>query len=267
TDQDNAIIVQHWGSNNAADYFRGFSHVVVSGLNTCGIPLCKNGIMASNPKFFGDVNEWKHRVAHWVLSRDLTEKDMMDTYIFLDFRSLYGEQMLVNELRNHIMLLIRENRSFLPSLAERVVAIPMPVGFFKKFIVEKSGEYKDRLNLKLYGLIPLVTCIKILAFHHGVIETNTIERIRALGRLDAIPADQQEFLEQAFETFLTLKIRNSLAAGEEKRALGNYINPSELSTRQQRLLKEAFWTVSELQKTTKNILKLGDSGNQNALVS
>ncbi|MRR24361.1 hypothetical protein EG830_15420, partial [bacterium] len=37
------------------------------------------------------------------------------------------------------------------------VSIPMPVGFFKKFIVEKSGEYKNRLNLKLYGLIPLVT--------------------------------------------------------------------------------------------------------------
>ncbi|MRR24360.1 hypothetical protein EG830_15415 [bacterium] len=109
--------------------------------------------------------------------------------------------------------------------------------------------------------------IKILAFHHGIIETNTLERIQALARLDAIPADQEEFLEQALETFLTLKIRNSLAAGEEKKALDNYINPSELSTRQQRLLKEAFWAVSELQKTTKNILKLRERGNQNALIS
>jgi len=265
TDQDNAIIIKHCDKNNAAEYFREFSHAVVNGLDICGIPLCKNGIMASNPKFFGDMNEWKDRVAHWVLSRDLDGKDMMDTYIFLDFRSLHGEQSLEKELKNHIMRLIRKNKSFLPSLAERVVSIPVPVGFFKNFIVEKSGEYKDRLNLKLYGLIPLVTCVKILAFHLQVVETNTIERMRALTRLNAIPSDQEEFLEQAFETFLTLKIRNNLASGDRGRAFGNYVKPSELSTRQKQLLKEAFWAVSQLQKTTQNILKVG--GQEAAFVS
>jgi CBS domain-containing protein len=253
TDQDNAIIIQRC---DTAEYFKEFSNAVVNGLSMCGIPLCKNGTMASNPKFFGDLVEWKDRVAHWILSRDLSEKEMMDTYIFLDFRSLHGEQSLEKELKDHIMRLITKNQSFLRSIAEAVVAIPMPVGFFKNLIVEKSGEHKDGLNLKLYGLVPLVTCAKILAFHYQVLETNTLERIRALRRLNAISSDQVEFLEQALETFLALKIRNSLADCNEGKTFGNYIKPSELSTRQKQLLKEAFWAVSEFQKTTGNILQV-----------
>ncbi len=56
----------------------------------------------------------------------------------------------------------------------------MPIGFFKHFIVEKTGKYKDRLNIKLYGLVPLITCTKILALQHGFEETNTLERIECL---------------------------------------------------------------------------------------
>ena len=33
-------------------------------------------------------------------------------------------------------------------------------------------------------------------------------------------------------------------------------NPKDFSTRQKQLLKEAFWAVSELQKKTKEVLKV-----------
>ena len=256
TDQDNAIIVEDHGKDDAAGYFKEFSGEVVNGLSACGIPLCKSGTMASNPRFFGDLSQWKDRAAHWILARDLSQKEMMDIYIFLDFRSLHGDHLLEKALRDHVSNLIRKNQSFLPSLAEAVISIPMPLGFFKDFNVEKTGDHKDALNLKLYGLVPLVTCAKILAFHYGVPETNTLERVKALGRLSAISSDQLEFLEQALETFLTLKIRNNLADSDLGKTMGNYIKPSELSTRQRQLLKEAFHAVSEFQKTTENILRV-----------
>jgi signal-transduction protein with cAMP-binding, CBS, and nucleotidyltransferase domain len=41
--------------------------------------------------------------------------------------------------------------------------------------------------------------------------------------------------------------------------MGNYINPAELSTRQKQLLKESFGTVSQLQKTTRSLLKAEES--------
>jgi CBS domain-containing protein len=180
----------------------------------------------------------------------------MDTYVFLDFRSIHGDQALERELRRHTNELIPKNLFFLKSLAESIVSIPLPIGFFKNFIVEKTGKYKDRLNIKLYGLVPLVTCTKILALQQGLMETNTLARIDGLVQAKIISTDHKEALGQAFETFLTLKIRNNLADIDQGKDFGSYIDPKDFSTRQKQLLKEAFWAVSELQKKTKEVLKV-----------
>ena len=258
TDQDNAIIFSSPSSEQTLDYFRRFSTRVVEGLHQCGIPLCLGGVMASNPKYFGNVEEWKSRTAEWIRSPTLEEKELMDTYVFLDFRTVSGEASLEKELKSHVINLSRDHSPFLRSLAQAIVSIPIPIGFFKNFIVEKNGKHKDELNLKLYGLVPLITCIKILALHQGLLETNTLERIKALNQENTISNDQSEVLEQAFETFLTLKIRNNLNDIDQGKELSNHINPAVLSTRQKQLLKEAFWAVFQLQKMTKNVLKVED---------
>ena len=249
TDQDNAIIFDHRPSDGVAEYFRKFSDIVVNGLNQCGIPSCKGDVMATNPKFFGNGEEWKARTSKWIMSQCLEEKEIMFANVFLDFRSLHGEAALEKELRMHVLNLIKENPFFLKFLTQTIVSIPMPIGFFKNFIVEKSGKHKDRLDLKLHGLVPLITCVKIMALQRGITETNTLKRIKELGRLRAITDDQQDALVQAFETFLTLKIRNNLADIDQGKSFGNHVKPAELPTRQKQMLKEAFWAVSELQKT------------------
>jgi CBS domain-containing protein len=149
TDQDNAIIFSAPSSEHTLDYFRQFSTRVVEGLRQCGIPLCKGGVMASNPKYFGNVEEWKSRTTELIRSPTLEEKELMDTYVFLDFRTVSGESSLEKELKSHVIRLSREHSAFLKSLAQAIVSIPIPIGFFKNFIVEKSGKHKDELNLKL----------------------------------------------------------------------------------------------------------------------
>jgi CBS domain-containing protein len=256
TDQDNALVFSEGGSAEVSEYFKRLSARVVEGLHRCGIPRCKGGVMAENPKFFGDMAQWRTRTAGWIQTPVLQEKDLMDTYVFLDFRSVTGDPGIEKDLKSHVIQLTREHPAFLKSLAQAIVSIPIPIGFFKNFTVEKSGKYKNRLNLKLYGLVPLITCVKILALHQGIMETNTIERIRRLNQAKTISDDQAEILEQAFETFLTLKIRNNQNDIDQGRDLSNHIDPVELSSRQKQLLKEAFWAVSQLQKTTRNLLKV-----------
>jgi CBS domain-containing protein len=257
TDQDNAIIFDDRKSNDKHEYFKQLSEKIVQGLNECGIPLCKGDIMATNPKFFGSLSEWKERTASWIRKNtDLSESELMDTYVFLDFRSIHGNQGLEEELRKHILTLVSQYPFFLKTLAESIVSISLPIGFFKNFIVEKTGKYKDRLNIKLYGLVPLITCTKILALKQGLTETNTLERIEGLAQAKVISADHKEALEQAFETFLTLKIKNNLTDIDQGKDFGSYIDPKDCSTRQKQLLKEAFWAVSELQKKTKEALKV-----------
>ena len=256
TDQDNAIIFEDHPSGNNHEYFKRLSERIVQGLNECGIPLCKGDVMATNPKFFGSLSDWKDRTASWIKNFDLSESELMDTYVFLDFRSIHGDQSLEIELKKHTNALVSKYSFFLKTLAESIVSIPLPIGFFKNFIVEKTGKYKDRLNIKLYGLVPLITCTKILALQQGLMETNTLERIEGLAEAKVISIDHKEALGQAFETFLTLKIRNNLADIDQGKDFGSYIDPKDFSTRQKQLLKEAFWAVSELQKKTKEALKV-----------
>ena len=46
--------------------------------------------------------------------------------------------------------------------------------------MEKSGEHKDELNLKVKGIAPLVDIVRLFALEKGVRETSTLERIEAL---------------------------------------------------------------------------------------
>jgi CBS domain-containing protein len=258
TDQDNGIVFAGSAGPDAEDYFRRFSEMVVNALNQCGFPLCKGNIMATNPKYFGRLNDWQGRIRKWIVEQELSEKDLVDIYVFLDFRAIYGNQLLEKELTSYMLKCIRENPSFLRSMAENIVSVPIPLGFFKNFIVEKNGKYKNTVNLKNYGLLPLTTCIKILGLHYGVDDTNTLERLKALQKHGAFSEENAEMFEQAFEILLTLKIKNNLNDIDEGKDFGNHLDPASLSNKQKQMLKESFWAITQLQKTTKSILNMGD---------
>jgi CBS domain-containing protein len=259
TDQDNALIFSGETSPEKVAYYEELARKVVEGLNGCGFPLCKGGIMATSPKYFGSLTEWKERTGKWIGASSLPEKDLIDIYVFLDFRAVHGNPGLERSLRDHVMSLIKSHPAFAQTLAANIVSVPVPLGFFKNFVVEKSGQYKNTVNLKTYGLLPLTTCVKILCFHTGVHETNTLERIKALSGNGVVTVDQAEFLIQAFETFLTLKIRNNLTDADRGRDFSNRIEPATLTTKQKQLLKEAFLAVSQVQKVTKDHLRISDS--------
>lgn len=255
TDQDNAIVYAGTDSPETRSYFEHFAERAVRGLAACGFPLCKGGVMATNPMYSGSLDAWKLRTAAWIRQPDCREEELAHRYVLLDFRGNFGDTKIEEALRSHMAGLMGEHPAFLRYLAGYIVAIPVPLGFFKNFIVEKGGQYRNRMNIKNYGLVPMVTCVKLLAWSAGCAETNTLERIRALKGKGVFTADITEFLEQAFETFLTLRIRMNLQEYAQGREPTNYLEPSSLSTRQKQLLKEAFLAVTQLQKITKEILR------------
>jgi CBS domain-containing protein len=258
TDQDNALVFRGPSSTATDQYFARFSASAIEGLAGAGFPLCKGLIMATNIKYRGDLTNWKKRTAQWITAASLDEKEIMDVFVFLDFRNIVGDRGLEKELRSHLLSLIQSNGAFLRILAQYIVDVPVPLGFFRHFVVEKNGQHKNSLSIKTFGLVPLVTCIKLIAWGEGVSETNTLARIAALTTKGLFSADTAEFLEQAFETFLTLRIKNHLRDSEQGKEPGNHVDPSLLSTRQKQVLKEAFLAVSELQRMTKKVLSIAD---------
>ncbi len=260
TDQDNAILFDAPSrSEDAAKtehYFKTLSDKVVNGLNQCGFPLCKGNIMATNPRYFGDLALWKSKTANWINSSAEKGEDLIDIYTFLDFRAVYGSEVLEEALRSHVISEFRNNTVSLRMLAVPIITIPVPLGFFKNFLVEKNGKYKNTVNIKVNGLLPLTTCVKLLAFYGEVTEVNTLERVRRLSEKGIIPADRTDLIEQAFETFLALKIHSNLNNLDQGRDFSNNINPARLGTKQKQLLKDSFMAVSEIQKITKEVLRV-----------
>lgn len=250
TDQDNALFfedVEPSREQEMQQYFLTLAQKVVSGLELCGFARCQGDIMASNPKWCQPQKSWQETYKKWIFNRELTSQDITISSLFFDLRTIYGPEHFVNEVRESINGHINENKRFIPLFALTAMELKTPISFFNRFVVEKTGAYKNRFNLKLHGLIPLIATIRILSLDHKIAKTNTLERIEALIAAKAIVPEVGSDLKEAFNQMMLLRFRHSVGLIKQGKEPDNYINPSELSMIQRTLLKMAFKTIDELQ--------------------
>jgi len=250
TDQDNALVFADnspEGEEEVRSYFLNLSERVISGLERCGFPRCKGGVMATNPKWCQPLHVWKGYFRHWIVDVDYPAEEVLATFVFFDCRPLYGQYELVTQTAGHISELLNEGNSFAREMAKTAILHKTPLGFFKRLVVEKSGEHKNKLNLKLNGLTPLVDAIRTLALDQKVFETNTLDRISALVEKESLsPADADD-LRDAFNVIMLTRVRHHVNILRQGGVPDNYVNPDELSIIQRTMLKEAFKTIDRLQ--------------------
>lgn len=249
TDQDNAII---YGDPETPEqeeaarrYFGEFAAFVQKNLLLCGFPPCPADYIASNVKWRQPLRAWKKYLSTWV--SEPTPDAILHALIFFDFRPVYGDITLGEQLREHLTGILKDQKVFLGHLANITVQNRPPIGFFKTFVVEKSGEHKNELNLKVKGIAPLVDMMRLFALERGVRETSTLERIEALRSKHTIVAEYADELKQAFEFIMLLRIHNQFGQIEANRLPDNFINPSKLSNLEKRTIREAFGLISRLQ--------------------
>ncbi len=249
TDQDNAIVYADPAdaseAKQAREYFEAFALYVRNGLVKCGFPLCPADYMANNPKWCQPLSVWKKRFADWILYP--TPEAVLKSLIFFDFRPLYGDETLGVELRQHLTRMLKGQNVFLAHMAKATTKNKPPLGFFRTFLVEKSGEHKDELNLKFRGIGPIVDIVRLLALESGITETSTIERIEAMKGKHATIDTMGSELIQAFEFISLLRIHHQVKQIERDEAPDNFINPSNLTNLEKRFLKEAFEVINSLQ--------------------
>lgn len=249
TDQDNAIIYADLPSDKDEEavkgYFNKFTLFVTENLLRCGFPLCPADYMASNPKWCQPLKIWKKRFSSWFSVP--TSQAILNSVIFLDFRPVHGDFSLPELLRDHIFYSLRDRRDFFYFLAGMVIKNAPPLGFFKTFVVEKSGEHKDQLDLKTKGVAPIVDIARLFATEMRIRETSTHDRIEALKDKLKIMKDHGDELEHAFEFIMLLRMQHQYKQIKEGLTPNNYIYPDRLSNLEKRTIKEAFRAVSKMQ--------------------
>jgi len=144
-----------------------------------------------------------------------------------------------------------QRQSFLRDMAETSVLHETPLGFFKQLVVEKSGDHKNQLNLKVNGLTPLVDAVRTLALGQKIFETNTLDRLSALVEGGILSQGEADDLRDAFNVIMLVRIRHHVNVIARGREPDNYINPAEISIIQRTMLKEAFKAIDKLQRILK----------------
>jgi CBS domain-containing protein len=249
TDQDNAIIYADPEKSEDAEmireYFSAFALSVRDGLVKCGFPLCPADYMASNPQWCQPLRQWKKYFSTWIYTP--TPEAVLNSLIFLDFRPVHGDFGLSDALRRSVTSMLEGQMIFLGYMANTIIKNTPPVGLFRSFIVEKSGEHKHELNLKIKGIAPFVDMGRLFSLEKGIQETSTIERVNALRDKHTIVKEYADELDEAFEFLMLLRIQHQYEQLEEGKEPDNFINPDKLSNLERRKIKEAFSLVNKMQ--------------------
>ena len=248
TDQDNAIIYSDPEPGSDQDvhkYFLCLAQGVVSGLVSCGFPLCKGGIMASNPQWCQPETVWRHYFSSWI--NKASPEDLRNCTIFFDFRPLAGADILARRLRTFLNHNIEKNRAFLRHLSTNALYNGPPFGFLRTLVVEKAGVHKNHLNLKMSGLVPIIDAVRVFSLSKQINATNTLNRLELTIREKLLPQSMAEDLKEAFNFIMLLKINHHIIQKEKKSEPGDYINPRALSKLQGKSLVEAFHVIRDLQ--------------------
>ncbi|NNF39779.1 MAG: cyclic nucleotide-binding/CBS domain-containing protein [Woeseiaceae bacterium] len=250
SDQDNALVLAD--SATAADdaYFAAMAKIVNDGLHACGYVYCPGDVMASNPKWRVRLGDWQQYFKKWITVPE--QKALMHANIFFDLRCVSGTARLVDELKQGIRDTARNNELFLALMAKNAMTYQPPLGFFRQFVLEKSGKHKNTLDLKLQGIMPIVEIARIRSLAAGELRITTRNRLQAAASAGEISSADAASLSDALDFIEQLRIEHQgqqLRAGQ---APDNHLAPEALSPLVRQNLKASFSQIRTSQAALLN---------------
>jgi CBS domain-containing protein len=240
TDQDNALILPDGAGDAQRRAALAFGRDVNLALAECGYPLCKGGVMAGEPGCSLTLREWRERFSHWM--EHGAPKDLLNASIYFDLRPLAGDMQLAQALQAEVLESARRTPRFLKQMAFNAVSRGAPLNWLGGIATDDSGT----VDLKLQGTAIYVDAARLYSLAHGVVPTNTRERLEGVGARMGLASSEYEAWVGGFEFLQMLRLRVQLegAGGGDP----NRLQLSTLNDIDRRILKEAFRLARALQQ-------------------
>lgn len=246
TDQDNALIFQDTEPEQlekTTNYFLTLAKSINKGLQLIGYEYCPAEMMASNPNWCMSLEQWKVAVSQWITNPG--KEEVLLSSIFFDYNLVYGDPSLVDQLSTHIFETTRKYPTFFLHLASGALQNPSPTGFFRQFLVEQDGAYKDFFDIKRRALMPLTDAARVLILSHNIKSINgTPERFEKLAELEE--NNRELYLACSYATKALLKFRTK--QGMLHNDSGRFIALDALGKEEKIKLKRTFKTIKEIQE-------------------
>jgi CBS domain-containing protein len=133
-------------------------------------------------------------------------------------------------------------------LAKNSLYTRPPLSILRQFVVEKSGEHKNKLDLKLRGLTPIIDAARVIALDLDIRHTNTLDRLGEIHTQKFIDDEIYADLREAYGFISYLRISHHLEARARGEEPDNFIAPNALNSLQRKMLKESFLVIHKLQE-------------------
>lgn len=244
-DQDNGIVIADSVAAADRDWYRQLARRVCDGLAACGYPYCPGDVMATTDAWRVPLATWRETVAGWL--RTPTPDAVMRVSIFFDLRVIYGDASLGRGLQDTMLELAPLNTIFLAALAENALAVSPPLGLFRRFVVERSGEHRHGVDLKKRGALLITDIARLHALAAGVAAVNTGERLRALSDAGRLALVDSRNLADALHCVQQVRLRHQCAQLAAGKPVNNVIEPRSLPHLAKEQLRDAFTVMNEAQ--------------------
>jgi CBS domain-containing protein len=210
-----------------------------------GFPTFDPHPFGKNQPIYGSLSWWQEVILNTLLSSDAGQIGVASK--FLDFRFICGNEALITSLREQLFAKINGSNEHLSRLVANATKHSSPLGFFKQFVVERSGEHKDELNIKKKGITPIVDLLRVLSIAVKITETSTLDRLKALASKDDEISSIHDDIAAAFHFIQHIRIQDQLKKKELNKDIDDFIDPSSLTLLEKKTLKEVFQIVPKLQ--------------------
>ncbi len=208
-DQDNGFVLADYPDRRHGEidpWFIALAERFATVLDRLHFPLCRGGVMATNPVWRKTLPQWRQQVASWMRGR--VPETLLNCEIFFDFRWVWGERALADTLRQEVTEAAQHDHAFQMLMYGLQAQHRAGIGLFGRLNTERRDPvHRGEIDLKQHGTLPLAEAVRLLALARGVPATGTLARIEALQTDGALTPDDADHLRAAFAHLTGLQVR------------------------------------------------------------
>jgi CBS domain-containing protein len=245
SDQDNCLIIDDSVMPEDMDYFTKLARFVSDGLDAAGYFYCPGDMMATNPRWCQPVKVWRRYFQGWINSPS-PEAQMLASVMF-DLRPIGGQVSLFRDLQDETLAAASKNSIFVAHMISNSIKHAPPLGLLRGFATIRSGEYKNHVDMKLGGVVPVTDLARVYALRGRITAANTRARLLAAEELGIISVSGARDLIEAYDLIANLRLENQANLVQMGRKPDNFLAPSDLSDFERSHLRDAFVVVRTMQ--------------------
>ncbi|WP_417588315.1 putative nucleotidyltransferase substrate binding domain-containing protein [Pararhodobacter oceanensis] len=245
SDQDNCLILDDSVREDDMDYFHALARFVSDGMNTAGYVYCPGDMMATNPRWCQPLRVWRRYFDSWITSPS-NEAQMLASVMF-DLRPIGGHMTLFRDLEEETLAAASRNSIFVAHMISNSLKHQPPLGLLRGFATIRSGEFKNHIDMKHNGVVPVADLARVYALQARLPETNTRARIEAAEAAGVISVSGARDLVDAYDFIAQLRLEAQADLVKAGRRPDNFLAPSDLSDFERSHLRDAFVVVRTMQ--------------------